>query len=194
MNYEKIRVGYAMTGSFGTLEEALAPMRELAQKGANVFPIFSANVAHSDTRFYKAANLTQDVEKICERSVIASIVQAEPIGPKALLDVLVIAPCTGNTLGKLAGGITDTAVTMACKAHLRNGRPVVIAVSTNDGLSASMQNIGKLMNNKNIFFVPFAQDDPYGKPTSLVAKFDQLLPTLEAALEGEQIQPVLARK
>lgn len=192
MNYQGLRIGYAMTGSFCTLEEALEPMRELCRRKAQVVPIFSYSVAQTDTRFFLADGLRTYVEAITGRDVLDTIAKVEPIGPKALLDLLVVAPCTGNTLGKLAGGVTDTPVTMACKAHLRNQRPLVLAVSTNDGLSASLPNIGALMNAKNVYFVPYGQDDPQGKPTSLVAKFDRVLPAIAAALEGRQLQPVLA--
>ena len=145
----------------------------------------------SDSRFGDAAGFQARIEKICGRPIIQTIPQAEPIGPKKLLDALVIAPCTGNTIAKLANGITDTTVTMAAKAHLRNSRPVILAVSTNDGLSANGKNIGELMNRKNIYFVPFGQDDPVHKPCSLVADFALIGPTIHEALEGRQIQPVL---
>ncbi|NCB53012.1 MAG: dipicolinate synthase subunit B, partial [Clostridia bacterium] len=149
------------------------------------------NAASTDSRFGKAADFLQKLEMLTEKPVITSIAAAEPLGPKALLDVLVIAPCTGNTLSKLALGITDTSVTMAAKAHLRNGRPVVIAVATNDGLSGSASNIGALLGRKNVYFVPFGQDDPSRKPCSLVADFSQIEQAVENAFEGIQIQPIL---
>jgi len=154
----------------------------------------SENAQKTDTRFGKAQDFIKELEQITGNPLINSIDTAEPIGPKALLDILVIAPCTGNTLGKLANGITDTCVTMAAKAHLRNGRPVVIAVSTNDGLGANAKNIGLLLNTKNIYFVPFGQDDPQKKCNSEVAHMDMIIPTIENALQGKQIQPVLVSR
>ena len=165
-------------------------MEELA-KHHTVIPIFSQAAASTDTRFGSAREHLQRAEAICGCAPILTVAQAEPIGPKKLLDALVIAPCTGNTLAKLAHSIADGPVTMAAKSHLRNGRPVLIAISTNDGLSAAAENIGKLLNRKNIYFVPFRQDDPFGKPYSLIAKFDQLPPALRAATEGYQVQPLL---
>ena len=158
-----------------------------------VIPILSDASRNTDTRFGTAENLVKRVEELTGQDIISSVREAEPIGPKALLDVLVIAPCTGNTAAKLAAGITDGAVTMAAKAHLRNGRPVVLALASNDGLSGGAKNIGELLNRKNYFFVPFGQDDPVKKPCSLVADFTQIVPTIEGALRGEQIQPVLLR-
>ena len=158
---------------------------------ARVIPIVSECTAATDTRFGCAHELMREMARICDHRVISTIAGAEPIGPQKLLDLLIIAPCTGNTLGKLAAGVTDTSVTMAAKAHLRNSRPVILAVSTNDGLSANGKNIGELMNRKNIYFVPFGQDDPVHKPCSLVADFALIGPTIQEALEGRQIQPVL---
>ena len=154
-------------------------------------PIISERSAATDTRFGNAHDFMREMQRICDRRPIDSIRAAEPIGPKKLLDVLVICPCTGNTLAKLAAGITDSSVTMAAKAHLRNGRPLVIAVATNDGLASSAKNIGALLDKKNVYFVPFRQDDPEGKPTSLVADFDRIPETVEAAMAGRQVQPVL---
>ena len=154
-------------------------------------PIVSEASAALDTRFGAAHDHMREMERICDRRVIDSIPKAEPIGPKQLLDVLVIAPCTGNTLAKLANGIADTSVTMAAKAHLRNGRPVVVAVSTNDGLGGAARNIGELLCRKHYYFVPFRQDDPVGKPTSLVADMTKVTETVTAALRGEQLQPLL---
>lgn len=187
---EKTRLGFALCGSFCTFKAALAELEVLA-KEYDVTPIMSGGAAHTDTRFGKAEDFCRRIAEICRKEPITTIAKAEPIGPKALLDVLVIEPCTGNTLGKLANGITDTAVTMAAKAHLRNGRPVVLAVSTNDALGASARNIGTLMNSKNIYFVPMRQDSPDGKPASVVADFSFTDAAIKAALEGKQLQPML---
>jgi dipicolinate synthase subunit B len=159
----------------------------------DVTPIMSENASSTDTRFGKADEFKSGLEAMTGKSVIDTIAKAEPIGPRELLDILIIMPCTGNTLAKLAAGITDTAVTMAAKAHLRSGRPVVIAVSTNDGLSGNAKNIGELLSRKNIFFVPFSQDDPVKKENSLVADFDLTERTVEAAMCGKQLQPLLLR-
>lgn len=189
---EKLRVGVAMCGSFCTFDTALAAFRQLAAGGEYVLtPIFSETAYETDSRFGAAADFIARMEEICGARVLHSIPQVEPIGPKALLDALVVAPCTGNTLAKLALGVTDTSVAMAAKAHLRHGRPLVLAVSTNDGLSGSAQNIGALLQRKNVYLVPFRQDDPVHKPFSLVADFSQLGATLRAALAGRQLQPVL---
>lgn len=188
---EPIRVGYAFCGSFCTYYQALAALEQVRARFGDVTPIVSETSAATDTRFGNAHDFMREMERICDKRVVDTIVKAEPIGPKGLLDVLVIAPCTGNTLGKLAAGITDTSVTMAAKAHLRNGRPLVIAISTNDALAASARNIGVLLDKKNVYFVPFRQDDPERKPTSLVADFTRIPACIEAALRGEQLQPVL---
>ena len=187
----EIRVGFAVTGSFCTFAQVFPQMKRLAEAGYKVIPIMSKNVYETDTRFGKAAEWIREAQAITGEQVIHTIAQAEPIGPKKLLDLLVIAPCTGNTLGKLAAGIYDTAPTLAYKSHRRNGRPVLIAVSTNDALSASAGNIGYLMNQKGVYLVPFAQDDFVGKPTSCVADFSKILPAVEAALEEKQLQPVI---
>lgn len=188
---ESLRVGFALTGSFCTFEKALRAMEATAKVYPGLLPIFSETAGATDTRFGRSADFLQAATEICGHGVIDSIRAAEPIGPKQLLDVLVIAPCTGNTLAKLAAGIADTAVTMAAKAHLRNGRPVVVAVSTNDGLTGAARNIGELLCRKHYYFVPFRQDDPVGKPTSLVADMEQIPATVTAALAGEQLQPLL---
>lgn len=188
---KKIAAGFAMCGSFCTIKEATAQMENMVKAGFDVFPIMSNIVYTTDNRFNKAADLRAEVEEICSKKIIHTVEGAEPIGPKKMLDILVVAPCTGNTLAKLALGITDTSVTMAVKAHLRNSRPVVLAPATNDGLSGSGQNIGRLQNCKNIFFVPYGQDDADGKPTSLIADFTKLTKTVEFALNGKQIQPLL---
>lgn len=189
---EKIRLGFAVCGSFCTFKRVLEELEKLA-KEYDITPIMSSGAAFTDTRFGKAEDLRRRITEICGKEPITTIAGAEPIGPQALLDVLVIEPCTGNTLGKLANGITDTAVTMAAKAHLRNGSPVVLAVSTNDALGASARNIGTLMNAKNIYFVPMRQDAPQGKPASVVANFAKTGAAIKAALEGKQVQPVLVQ-
>ena len=188
---ESVRVGFAFCGSFCTYHQAMSALERVKAKFGDVTPIVSERGADLDTRFGNAHDFLREMERICDKRVIATIQAAEPIGPKGLLDVLVIAPCTGNTLAKLAAGVTDSSVTMAAKAHLRNGRPLVIAVSTNDGLAASARNIGELLCRKNIYFVPFRQDDPEKKPTSLVADFSLVPDAVSAALEGRQLQPVL---
>ena len=171
MNLKELRVGFAFCGSFCTMDRALNALEQTAARFGPVAPIVSETVARTDTRFGAAHDFMREMERICGRRVVSTVAGAEPIGPKGLLDVLVVCPCTGNTLGKLAHGITDTAVTMAAKAHLRNCRPLLIAPSTNDGLAASAPNLGILLNRRNVFFVPFGQDDYEGKPASLVADF-----------------------
>lgn len=169
-------------------------LEQVKARFSHVVPIVSEQVAATDTRFGPAHELMREMERICDHRVISTIREAEPIGPKGLLDLLIICPCTGNTLGKLAAGITDTCVTMAAKAHMRNGRPVLIAPATNDGLAASAVSLGTLLTRKYIYFVPFGQDDPEKKPTSLVADFSQVADCAQAALEGRQIQPLLLRQ
>jgi dipicolinate synthase subunit B len=191
MLLEGIKVGFALTGSFCTFGIIVPELEKLVSEGAEVYPIISEAVDKLDTKFGKAEEWKGRLRSITGKSIISSIVEAEPIGPKAFLDILVIAPCTGNTLGKVANAITDTPVTMACKAHLRNGKPVVISISTNDGLSANAKNLGFLLNAKNIYLVPFGQDNPTVKPNSLVANTELILPTILEALKGRQIQPVL---
>jgi dipicolinate synthase subunit B len=184
-------IGFALCGSFCTHSRAMAALEQIAARYEHVIPIVSEIVAATDTRFGAAHDLMHELERICDRRVITNVVDAEPIGPRKLLDLLVIAPCTGNTLSKMAAGITDSSVTMAAKAHQRNGRPVVVCMASNDGLAGSAPAIGQLLMRKNIFFVPFGQDDPVGKPTSLVADFTQLPQTIEAAFQGRQLQPLL---
>ena len=186
-------VGFALCGSFCTHARAVEALEQVKARFARVVPIVSETVAATDTRFGAAHDLMREVERICDHRVIATVKGAEPIGPQKLLDLLIICPCTGNTLGKLAAGVTDSSVTMAAKAHLRNGRPLVLAPSTNDGLSASAGSIGVLLNRKYIYFVPFGQDDPEKKPASLVADFAQVADAAQAALEGRQLQPILLR-
>ena len=190
---KETRVGFAFCGSFCTHREVLEELEHLTKTYATVIPILSEASATTDTRFGTAAQLRARVEELTGHAIIDTIKDAEPIGPKALLDVLVIAPCTGNTAAKLAAGITDGPVTMAAKAHLRNGRPVVLALASNDGLSGGARNIGGLLNRKNYYFVPFGQDNAEKKPCSLIADFSQIIPTVEAALEGRQLQPILLR-
>ena len=188
----KERVGFAMCGSFCTHEKVLAELEKLVQLYETVIPIASEISAFTDTRFGTSDDLMERLEDLTGHEVLCDIPSVEPIGPKGLLDVLVIAPATGNTIAKLAAGITDTAVTMAAKAHLRNERPVVLAVSTNDGLGANAASIGKLLARKHVFFVPFRQDDACGKPCSLVADFSLAGEAVRSALGGVQLQPVLA--
>lgn len=187
----ELTFGFALCGSFCTFDKALEQMRKISEEGYHILPIMSYNAYSTDTRFGKADDINWEIEDLCSRKILKTIVDTEPIGPKKMVDLMIVAPCTGNTLAKLANGVTDTPVTMAVKSNLRIGRPVLIALATNDALSASAQNIGRLLNSKNIYFVPMAQDDPTKKPTSVVANFDLLLPAALAALEGKQLQPVL---
>ena len=188
---EQLRVGFAFCGSFCTYDKAMAALEQVRARYGDVTPIVSERSADTDTRFGEAHEFMREMERICDKRVIDSIPKAEPIGPQKLLDVLVIAPCTGNTLAKLSGGVTDSTVTLAAKAHLRNGRPVLLAIASNDALAGNAENIGRLLARKHYYFVPFGQDDPEGKPCSLVADMNQLRPALEAALQGRQLQPLL---
>ena len=187
------RVGFAICGSFCTHGQVLESLKSLVRQYETVIPIVSEISASTDTRFGAAQDLIENLEAITGRKPLQGIRDVEPIGPKGLLDVLVIAPATGNTLAKLAAGITDTTVTMAAKAHLRNGRPVVVAVASNDGLSAGAKNIGELLVRKNYYFVPFGQDSAILKPSSLIADFARIPETVDSALRGEQIQPLLLK-
>ncbi len=189
----KIRLGFAMCGSLCTFDSVIDELRKLAAK-YDITPIMSPISVTADTRYGLAASFTEAVRSICGKEIITTIEEAEPIGPMKLLDVLVIAPCTGNTIAKIANGITDTCVTLAYKAHMRNGGPAVIAVSTNDGLSANAPNIGRLLDRKNVYLVPFGQDNPEKKPCSLVADFSLIDKTVEAALAGKQLQPLLIQR
>jgi len=184
-------IGFAMCGSFCTFSKAISALTELKATGANIIPIMSETAYSTDTRFGSAAEFSEKLIKITGNEIIKTVKEAEPIGPKCLLDLLIVLPCTGNTLSKIASGTADSSVTMAIKAHLRNERPVLIGVSTNDGLGTAAENIGKLMNRKNIYLIPFAQDDYIKKPNSVVALFDTLLPAAKAAIEGRQLQPIL---
>lgn len=188
------RIGFALTGSYCTIAEVLQEIERLVAEGAEVIPILSHSVAHEDTRFGEASAWREKLLAITGKAPLTTVKEVEPIGPQKLLDALVIAPCTGNTLAKLANGITDGPVLMAAKAQLRNGRPVVLAISTNDGLGLNAKNIGILLNTKNIYMVPFGQDAPLVKQNSLVARMDLILDTVLLALEGKQIQPVLIRR
>ena len=183
-------IGFAMCGSFCTFHQVFPIMEELAKKH-RLIPIFSPAAYSTDTQFGTAQSHIRRASEICGTDPLNTIAQVEPIGPKKLLDALVIAPCTGNTLAKLSHSIADTSVTMAAKSHLRNSRPVLVAVSTNDALAGAAENIGKLLSRKNYYFVPFGQDDSLGKPTSMVADFSKIPAALEAALSGEQLQPIL---
>ncbi len=183
-------IGFALCGSFCTYSQVFPVMRILAEE-FNIIPIFSFASATVNSRFGAARDHLALAEEICGRPAIRTIEGAEPIGPKKLLDGLIIAPCTGNTLSKLAHSVADTPVTMAVKSHLRNGRPVIIAISTNDALAGAAENIGKLLARKHYYFVPFGQDDALGKPASIVADFTQIPQTLKAALFGQQLQPIL---
>lgn len=188
----KETVGFALCGSFCTFKKVIPQMKKLVDEGYKVIPIMSPTAYSTDTRFGKAEDFNKEIEEMCNEKIIYTISGAEPIGPKELLDVLVIAPCTGNTLGKLSNGISDTSVTLATKAHLRNQRPVIIAVSTNDALSTSARNIGTLMNSKHIYFVPMRQDDHINKPNSIVADFNYIPDTVKEVLETKtQPQPIL---
>lgn len=185
-----MNIGFAVCGSFCTYQQVFPVMEALAAEHT-LIPIFSDISYTTDSRFGNHREHILNTERICGRSILHTIEQVEPIGPKALLDALVIAPCTGNTLAKLAHSIADGPVTMAAKSHLRNGRPVIVAVSTNDALAGAAENIGKLLGRKNYYFVPFGQDNPETKPTSMVADFTKIPETLAAALEGRQIQPII---
>lgn len=187
------RIGFAITGSHCNYEKIVGPLKQLVEKGNYVLPIVSPSTAATDTRFGSAAGWLEKLRTITKNQVIDSIVGAEPVGPKLNLDVVIVAPCTGNTLAKLAHSITDTAVTMAVKAQLRNERPVVLAIATNDGLAGSAKNIGLLLDKKHVYFVPFGQDDPHGKPRSLVADMSKISPAAQEAINGRQIQPILLR-
>lgn len=184
-------IGVAVTGSFCTFRSLFAELEQLAQTGASLYTIFSDHACQIDSRFGQAEDFLAKARAITGREPITTIPDAEPIGPKALFDILLIAPCTGNTLSKLANGITDTPVLMAAKGHLRNQKPLVIFLSSNDALGTNLKNVGLLMNMKNIYFVPFGQDDAAAKPNSMVSHADLVVPALEMALEGKQLQPVI---
>ena len=191
MSLENVKIGIAFTGSFCTYNSVFPELEKLADKGAYIQTIFSNTSQSIDSRFGEARNFLERAKDITGNDPILTIEGAEPIGPKALLDILVILPCTGNTLAKLSHGITDSPVLMAAKSHLRNDRPLVLSLSTNDALGMNLKNIGLVLNVKNIYFVPFGQDDPIKKPNSMIAHTSLLVPTLEQALHGKQLQPVI---
>jgi dipicolinate synthase subunit B len=194
MNWKGLTVGYALTGSHCTLEEVMPQIRRFVDAGANVLPIASYSVQMTDTRFGKAADWKQQLMDITGNEIIDSVVSAEPLGPSKKMDVMVIAPCTGNTTSKLANAMTEGPVLMAAKAQMRNQKPLVLAISTNDGLGLNAANIAKLLIMKHIYFVPFGQDAPIAKPNSLVARMDLIPETCEAALQGKQLQPLLIER
>jgi dipicolinate synthase subunit B len=191
MDLTNKNVGIALTGSFCTFENVFKEIEHLVEKNANIYPIFSFNSQKINSRFGNATDFINRMTVLTGNTPIMTIEDAEPIGPKSYLDIMAILPCTGNTLAKLANGITDTPVLMAAKAHLRNGKPLVISLSTNDALSMNLKNIGTLLNTKNIYFLPFGQDNPTAKPNSMIAHTNLLIETLENALDGKQLQPVV---
>ena len=188
---EHLKIGFALTGSFCTLSKVMTELENLKNEGADIFPVMSETVWSTSTRFGTNDEFITGVQSICKKDIIHDITGAEPIGPKAFLDALIIAPCTGNTLSKIANGITDSSVTMAAKANLRNRCPLIIAISSNDALGANAKNLGALLNTQNVYFVPFRQDDYLNKPDSLVADMTKISETLKCALSGKQIQPLI---
>ncbi len=191
MTLKGVKIGWALTGSFCNFQFVFPHIENIAKEGADIYPIVSYSVDSFDTRFGKAEEWKNKLREITGKAIISTIVDAEPVGPQLKMDIMIVAPCTGNTIAKLANAITDTPVTMACKAHLRNQRPLVLAIATNDALGANAKNIGLLLNTKNVYFVPFGQDDPIKKPNSMIAHFEKIKLTLEEALKGKQIQPIL---
>ncbi|WP_442600896.1 dipicolinate synthase subunit B [Paenibacillus sp. KN14-4R] len=194
MNWVGKTVGFALTGSHCTLEEIMPQIQRFVDSGANVVPIVSYSIMTTDTRFGKSVDWVAQIKAITGNELITTIPEAEPLGPSKLLDVMLIAPCTGNTTSKLANAMTESPVLMAAKAQMRNGRPLVLAISTNDGLGLNSTNIAKLLITKNIYFVPFGQDAPHVKANSLVARMDLIMETCEAALEGKQLQPMIIER
>ena len=193
MKLEGIKIGLGITGSFCNFSETKNVISNLKTEGADVYPIISFSTKNLDTRFYKKDEYIKMLKQESKNNIIDTIQKAEPVGPKNLVDIILVCPCTGNSLAKLANGITDTTVLMAIKGHIRNNKPVVIGVSTNDGLGASLQNIAKLINTKNMYFVPFRQDDYISKPKSLVLDYNYIVDTVYGALHFKQIQPILSR-
>ena len=191
MELKDKKIGFTLTGSFCTFQKVIPKMKEIKKLGADIIPIMSFNSYNLDTKFGKAKDFIDEIEEITKRKIIHTIQDAEPIGPKKMTDIMIIAPCSGNTMAKLACDIIDTPATMAAKSHLRNNIPLVIAPSTNNGLSGNAENIGKLLNRKNYYFVPFKQDNPITKPRSIVFDVEYIIKTIEYALEGEQISPIL---
>lgn len=191
MELNGIKIGFVLTGSFCTFKKTIPKIKELIKQGAKVLPIMSYNSYELDTKFGKAKDFISQIEEITSQKIIHTITEAEPIGPKKLTDIMIIAPCSGNTMAKLAYDIIDTPAVMAAKSHLRNGNPLVIAPSTNNGLSGNAENIGKLLNRQNYYFVPFRQDNPITKPRSIVFDSEYIIKTIKFALDGEQISPIL---
>ena len=191
MNLEEKRIGFVMTGSFCTFRKTIDELKKIVKLGAKVVPIMSENSYTMDTKFGKARDFINEIEDITGTKILHTIQEVEPLGPNDMLDILVVAPATGNTMAKLANDIIDNSATMAVKSHLRKEKPVVIAISTNNGLSGAGENIGKLLNRKHYYFVPFRQDNPITKPRSVVFDPSYLIKTIEYALDGEQIQPIL---
>ena len=191
MELKGVKIGFILTGSFCTFKNTIPKIKELVEKGADVLPIMSYNAYNTDTKFGKAQDFIEEIQEITKKEIIHTITDAEPIGPKKMTDVMVIAPASGNTMAKLANDIIDTPATMSAKSHLRNSRPLVIAPSTNNGLSANAVNIAKLLNRKNYYFVPFRQDNPITKPRSIAFDPEYICKTIEYALDGKQIQPIL---
>lgn len=191
MNLKDKNIGFILTGSFCMFKTTLEQMKNIKKEGANIIPIMSYNAHNLDSKFGKAQDFINEIESITENKIINTIQGAEPIGPKGLTDIMLIEPCSGNTIAKLANGITDTPAIMAAKSHLRNENPIVIAISTNDALAGNAENIGKLLNRRHFYFVPFRQDNPITKSKSLVFDAKYTIPTLEEALDGKQIQPIL---
>lgn len=191
MKLTGLKVGVAFTGSFCTFSGAIEALKELKKEGAELYPVLSFQTQNIDSRFGTAESFRKSIEEVCGREAMDSIETAEPIGPKGFLDLLIIMPCTGNTIAKLACAITDSPVLMAAKAHLRNEKPLLLSISTNDALGMNFKNIGLLMNVKHIYFVPFGQDAPEKKHNSMIAHLDRLIPAAEAALDGRQLQPVI---
>ncbi len=189
--FKGLKIGYALTGSFCTFEKSFRQAEILVSKGAELLPVMSETACSTDTRFGTAFDNISRLEKICNKNVITSVKDAEPIGPKNLTDIMIVAPCTSNTAAKLANSITDSAVTMAVKSHLRKGKPVLLAIASNDSLLGSAKNIGELFNRKNYYFVPMLQDDTEKKPASLVAEFSMIPEALSAAMKGIQLRPII---
>ena len=185
-----MKIGYCFTGSFCTFRRSIEVMRGLVRDGHDVVPIMSENAYYTDTRFQNAEQFSSEVESICGKKIIHTVTDAEPLGPRVHLDLLIVAPCTGNTLAKVSAGITDTAATMAIKAHLRTDRPTLIALATNDAMSRNLKNVGDMLGRKSVYFVPMLQDDPVGKPHSLVAELEMIPRAIDALIRGEQLRPI----
>lgn len=191
LKLNNLNIGVALTGSFCTFDKIFVELENLIKEGAKVYTIFSYASQNIDCRFGKSSDFIQKAESITQNKPILTLEEAEPLGPQNMLDILIVAPCTGNSLAKLVNGITDTPALMAAKGHLRNNKPLVIALSTNDALGFNFKNIGAMLNTKNVYFVPFGQDNYNGKPNSMVAHTELIIPSLEQAMEGKQLQPVI---